>query len=187
MSRDFARSKKKGNKKQNRKKNQPEKSVNVIKWLIAGLALGFGLAFFLYLVFSHQNQSEPTKNSKQPYTEKSKEKYPAVEPPSKSDYEFWELLKNKKVQVSNDKTQMDQTQSEKSYVMQCGSFKKLEMAQSLKAKIAMSGLSASIHTTQEKDGYRWNRVVLGPYVSKRKAESNRHRLEDNGINGCQIW
>ena len=71
--------------------------------------------------------------------------------------------------------------------MQCGSFRKLASAESLKAKIALNGYTAKISATDEKNGKRWFRVALGPYESKRVAESERHQLERNNINNCRIW
>jgi len=187
VSRDFAHTQRNRKTKRNQKNHSKQSNLNIFKWIISGLVLGFGLAFLLYLQYGSHSESHDQKIKQPSIKQPTTQKYPAVKPPSKSDYEFWELLKNKEVQVTQDKTHHNEANTPKSYVMQCGSFKHEEMAQSLKARIALMGFSASIHQTKAKDGYAWNRVVLGPYKSKRKAESNRHRLEDNGINGCQIW
>jgi len=69
------------------------------------------------------------------------------------------------------------------YLMQCGSFKREQDAETLKAQIAFKGgLSSTIRHTGS-----WYRVVLGPYERKRLAERDRHKLQRAKINGCQIW
>lgn len=191
MSRDFA--KKTTGKKQSRKKKKvANNSASAqIKWLLAGLLLGVSIAVLVYFQLAG-NKIPKIDNSEKTAHQKlktpQKEKYPAVTEPTEAEYEFWELLKNKQVEVPQDKVTSDGNANKiKKYIMQCGSFKQHAMAQALKAKIAMAGFKSSIHKTQEKDGNAWHRVVLGPYTSKRKAESDRHRLNGNGIEGCRIW
>ncbi|HFB66833.1 MAG TPA: hypothetical protein ENJ60_14975 [Aeromonadales bacterium] len=191
MSRDFA--KKTTGKKQPRKKKKAakESASAPIKWLFAGLLLGVSIAILVYFQLAGNKIPEIDNSEKingQESKLEQKEKYPAVAEPAEAEYEFWELLKNKQVEVPQDKEMPgNKPVKVQKYIMQCGSFKKNTMAQALKAKIALAGFQASIHKTQEKDGFAWHRVVLGPYTSKRKAESDRHRLNSNGISGCRIW
>ena len=70
--------------------------------------------------------------------------------------------------------------------MQCGSFRTLEQAQTLKAKIAFAGLVAEVKKTQGSNGI-WYKVRLGPYETKRLAESDKNKLKRIKIMGCGIW
>ncbi len=94
--------------------------------------------------------------------------------------DYHQILTNKELEVEKDPKIAES--SSKRYVMQCGASKVLEKAESLKAQIAFIGLQAEV---VEKDG--WYRVRLGPYTSKRAAESDRHKLERNDFNDCRIW
>ena len=77
-------------------------------------------------------------------------------------------------------------ESDKTYIMQCGSFRKMSQAESLKARIAFQGLASEVVESKGANG-RWFRVVLGPFDRKRMAESQRHQLRRGNILGCKIW
>jgi cell division protein FtsN len=77
-------------------------------------------------------------------------------------------------------------ESSKEYIMQCGSFRTIDRAEELRAKIAFQGLESRILTSDGKNGL-WYRVVLGPYERKREAERHRHQLRSGNVNGCKIW
>lgn len=74
----------------------------------------------------------------------------------------------------------------KDFIMQCGSFRTMDRAEALRAKIAFQGLESRILSSEGKNG-TWYRVVLGPFARKRLAEKYRHQLRDADINGCKIW
>ena len=70
--------------------------------------------------------------------------------------------------------------------MQCGSFRTYPQAESLKAKIAFAGLISEIKETTGSSGI-WYKVRLGPYKTKRQAESDKNKLKRVKIVGCGIW
>ena len=186
MSRDFAT--KTGKKSKNSRNNSKGRSAaSPLKWLATGLVLGVGVALLVY--FQLAGDKIPKVNLSKQKTTKTKntKEFPAVEAPTEKEYEFWEMLKYKQIEVPHSDQPETTSQPTRRYVMQCGSFKQLQMAEALKAKIGMAGFESNIHITDEKDGFSWHRVVLGPYTSKRKAEANRHRLTENGVGGCRIW
>ncbi|MGG5218914.1 cell division protein FtsN [Rahnella variigena] len=65
------------------------------------------------------------------------------------------------------------------FVVQCGSFKGSEQAESQRAKLAFEGFEGRITT-----GGGWSRVVIGPYNSRSGADSTLSRLKGAGISGC---
>ena len=70
--------------------------------------------------------------------------------------------------------------------MQCGSFRTHQQAETLKAKIAFAGLISEIKKTTGSNGI-WYKVRLGPYETKRHAESDKNKLKRINIVGCGIW
>ena len=59
-------------------------------------------------------------------------------------------------------------QSDKEYVLQCGSFRKMDQADAMRARIILQGIEANIKESNGNNG-RWYRVVMGPYDRKRAA------------------
>ena len=99
--------------------------------------------------------------------------------------EEWEFIKSlPEFTVKIEQKEQDQPTVRR--VIQCGSFRKNEQAQELKAKIAFQGLEAQVRSSEGKSGL-WYRVILGPYDSKRLAEKHRHTLQRAKINRCKIW
>jgi cell division protein FtsN len=188
------------------KKNAPARSKKAIKqpskrrskralnipWGSASLAISSIIALgYILFVLNQTTPTSPHKNNpvQEKFNVKSTDKLPdssdkAVKP---VEFTFHDLLKNKNVKVDNSPPVATSENKESKYIMQCGSFLKSEQAEAMKAKIAFTGLVASIQSTDEKDGKTWHRVVLGPYSSKRTADQQRSQLQQADINGCRIW
>ena len=105
------------------------------------------------------------------------EKDPLPELPEE-EFKFFAELPGYEVEVN-----VEAIESDKRYLMQCGSFRMYEQADKMRAKMAFVGLEPQIRGSQN----GWYRVVLGPYTSKRRAEKDRHTLQRTNINSCQIW
>ncbi|MDC9620322.1 cell division protein FtsN [Xenorhabdus sp. XENO-7] len=69
--------------------------------------------------------------------------------------------------------------NESKLMLQCGSFRTIEQAESVRASLAFAGIESQITT---KDN--WNRVVVGPYKNKEGAEKMRSHVTDAGVPGC---
>ncbi|WP_272522220.1 cell division protein FtsN [Providencia sp. PROV202] len=63
-------------------------------------------------------------------------------------------------------------------LVQCGSFKTAEQAESVRATLAFAGIESRVTA-----GGGWHRIVLGPY-SKSTAENMRDRAAGVGVSGC---
>lgn len=63
-------------------------------------------------------------------------------------------------------------------LVQCGSFRTAEQAESVRATLAFSGIESRVAA-----GGGWHRIVLGPY-SKATAEKMRDRANGIGVSGC---
>ncbi|GLR08824.1 cell division protein FtsN [Mixta theicola] len=65
------------------------------------------------------------------------------------------------------------------WMVQCGSFKGSDQAESIRAQLAFEGFESRIT-----NGGGWNRVVIGPYNSRASADSTLKRLRGSGHSGC---
>jgi len=190
MAKDYAKKTKKSKSASRFDKEKPNKTVPRWIWIITVLLLGFAIAYVAYLQLYIPRQTPAVTVEKKETIKSAKSRYHAVpaEESDDSDFSFHGVLENKVVETPVETPkERKPTASNKRYIMQCGSFRKVASAENLKAQIAMNGFSAKINATKEKSGNRWYRVALGPYSSKRQAEKERHQLERNNINNCRIW
>ncbi|RLM14605.1 cell division protein FtsN [Gibbsiella quercinecans] len=65
------------------------------------------------------------------------------------------------------------------WMVQCGSFRATDQAESVRAQLAFEGLESRITA-----GGGWNRVVLGPYSSRATADKTLARLKGIGMSSC---
>tara|TARA_R110001583_G_scaffold99273_1_gene244560 strand:- start:4630 stop:5160 length:531 start_codon:yes stop_codon:yes gene_type:complete len=130
-------------------------------------------AFIGYFMFAVEKPAPVKLEKKQ--TVKKEEILPEKPQPK---WQYEEFLPNKEVKVDIPA----EKENTRPYQMQCGSFRKQDDAESLKARIAFQGLKSIVKKTGS-----WYRVILGPYDRKRLAEKERHKLQRAKINGCQIW
>lgn len=78
-------------------------------------------------------------------------------------------------------TQAKAVEKEKSqrWMVQCGSFKGSDQAESIRAQLAFEGFESRIT-----NGGGWHRVVIGPYNSRASADGTLKRLRSSGHSGC---
>ncbi|GAA0205334.1 SPOR domain-containing protein [Kangiella japonica] len=187
MTKDYAkrkRAKKKTNTRTPRSNNK--KPISPIIVFLSGILLTL-FAVFLWAIVKKpdvikeivEQKEVGAKNTKsQTETSENTQKESKKEPDT--EFTYHETLTNKKVDVVINKPKT--TDSDKTYIMQCGAFKKISDAEKMKAELAFIGFQANILSKGD-----WHRVRLGPYKSKRTAESDRHKLQDNKYLNCQIW
>ena len=151
---------------------RPKKGNNKFPFLALFIAI-FLSVFIGYFMFAVDNP-DPVAPVKK-HTVKKEELLPEKPQPK---WEYEELLPSKEVKVDIPK----EIKSTRPYKLQCGSFRKQDDAESLKASIAFQGLNSTV-----KSSGSWYQVFLGPYDRKRMAEKDKHKLQRTHINGCQIW
>tara|TARA_R110002126_G_scaffold172606_13_gene321392 strand:- start:711 stop:1286 length:576 start_codon:yes stop_codon:yes gene_type:complete len=151
-------------------------------WLLIVITALLLAGFGWFLWYLKQQPASPTVAA--PTTTKSQ---PAVDElpvrPTTEPYQYIKELENKEVQVEVD---ISKRESQGPFQMQCGSFRQAEQAEAMRAQIAFAGFASAVRRTDGGNGV-WYRVVLGPYDSKRQATADRNRLQQQNINGCQIW
>lgn len=67
------------------------------------------------------------------------------------------------------------------YVLQAGSFRKLDQADRLKAELALIGMPAQIQTVSIDGGSTWHRVRVGPFTNLQALNEARSELQRNGL------
>ena len=170
------------NKKQSpyKKNEQPAQGKPTKVKLIAAFLI-IAIPSFGYMLWSIKDkQPEPIVETKIVKPKKTTELPELPELPEEK-WTYVDDLKSKEVEVGEYKV----TQKGP-YKMQCGSFRTRKQAESLKAKIAFTGLEAQVSKATGTSSV-WYKVYLGPYPKKREAEKDKHKLKNNSVHGCKIW
>ena len=172
-------SKKKNNSPYKKKSATPAPSLPV-KTKLIGLLVIILIAGFAYSLWFLKTSTK-TKTPTQKLENISDKQEQTIPEPPKEKWTYVESLKTKEIEVGEYEVKQSGP-----YKMQCGSFRTNRQAESLKAKMAFAGIESQIQTAKGKSN-TWYKVVLGPYIKKRDAEKDKHKLRNNNINGCQIW
>ena len=86
------------------------------------------------------------------------------------------------VPITNETQPPKQTaekKDERRWMVQCGSFKGAEQAETVRAQLAFEGFNSRITTNNG-----WNRVVIGPVKGKENADNTISRLKVAGHTNC---
>ncbi len=162
------------------KTKKPAKKTIPVPLIAAVLILLAGFGYFLWHI-SHRPGAAEAAMEHQLATEKAKAAKAQVTTelppkPVKEPYTYIQELKNKEIKV-----QAEELVQKAPATMYCGTFKALDEAQALKVKIAFEGVAAEI---KENDGKY--RVIVGPYASKRMAQTDKNKLLRNKVANCWI-
>lgn len=183
----------------------------VIAALIVGMVLGIAGAGFVawYVVeknpasFSNATQRE---NPKPLPPELPPSAIPVSAPVAASavsevqHYEFYKVLPDKveggtahkqpaiKTQPSVTSTvkQPAKVTDSTTYYVQASAFQNSDDAEKLKAKLAISGMEASIQKAEVAGKGTWYRVRLGPFKGRDEAEAAVTNLKQSGINNAAV-
>ncbi|CAQ86336.1 MULTISPECIES: cell division protein FtsN [Photorhabdus] len=107
-----------------------------------------------------------------------------IKPPAETQQQPLETKPQQQVQTAQPQIPPAETSKSKPaetaqrMILQCGSFRNMDQAESVRASLAFTGIESQITT-----GGGWHRVVLGPY-SKSTAEKMQERLKGAGVSGC---
>ncbi len=107
----------------------------------------------------------------------------AIEP--KDNFNFYTTLQNMEVEIDEDDLAQTDSRKPSTYYIQLGAFKRLEDAETLKAKVAFSGVSAFIESIEIQQTH-WHRVRVGPFNSSRKVDVTKRNLQKSGFNAMII-
>lgn len=139
------------------RKAEPQESHSTLKAYGFGVVSGLFIAFMLYLVTLPPEEEEPT-------TPTAVASAPSVPAPK---YDFFEVLPSQKLTVDVDPAELPQrnSTSNKQLLLQAGSFRQADDAESRRAQLLLLGLNPAVEETNGSNG-RWFRVVIGPFESR---------------------
>lgn len=147
-------------------------------WLFTGAILGAFIMFLAYLSgITEQKATAPPASEAIEQSNK-----PAIPKPR---FDFYKLLKESEVVVKTSPSaskQERQDQAKEEYILQVGSFKKVEDADRFRAELILMNLNAQVETVTGRNGQIWHRVLVGPYYSSSTVAKARSVLVSNDIN-----
>lgn len=155
-------------------------------WALAGLALGLFVAFLVYL-----NEHRPTVAAKpKPQQTDENSARTGGDPGDKPRFDFYTILPEQEVVVpeQSDETARQGVEEREParYLLQAGSFRTMAQADSLRARLALLGVEASIETVRMKGGETWHRVRVGPFDSVRDIARIQERLRRKEIQTLRL-
>jgi cell division protein FtsN len=169
-------------------------------WLVAGLAIGLFVALLVYLdkVTPESDRNSITETIKKHWQDarevRKREETKAPPKPvdttasNKPKFDFYTILPELEVAIPEQDLVPDKKNSAGSnskdtakFILQAGSFKKLEEADKLKARLALQGIVATIQTVNIGDGDTWHRVRVGPIEGLNNLNQTRRRLQKMGV------
>lgn len=89
------------------------------------------------------------------------------------------VTREPEVQKQTAAAPQEKPKDEKRWMVQCGSFKGSEQAETVRAQLAFEGFDSRITTNNG-----WNRVVIGPIKGKENADGTLNRLKIAGHGNC---
>lgn len=137
-------------------------------WFLTGLVTGI-FGSFLYSI-SDEAPVDPAAQelAKEPST-------PEGGQPTPMEWDFYDIFPKSEVPVIEeykpDGTKQ-RLETERAYLLQAGSFRNMDDADSLRAELILLGMDVFVRQI-DRDGTAWHRVMVGPLDSE--TEVNRHR------------
>ena len=177
-----------------------KKTVSGFVWLLGGLAIGLFIALLVYLDKQPDNSvsfSEAVQTELNKIKQKSAAEIKSAPPTQKTKprFDFFTLLPEMEVFIPEHELQSSGTdniageytirEEGKSYVLQAGSFKKLNDADRLKASLSLLGLEANIQNVTV-NNQQWHRVRTGPYANTKDLYHSLNILKQNGIKALPL-
>ena len=167
-------------------------------WMFGGLTIGLFVAGLVYLnehTPKHQQQLlthavKRTVKDAQKIQEKKKNSSGDQKRPR---FDFYTILPELEVAIPEQELREPRRSAPTSrsaspgvpskdyFTLQAGSFRKMEQADILKARLALQGVVADIQTVTINDGDTWHRVRIGPSHDLNQLNKTRKRLSDIGV------
>lgn len=151
-------------------------------WLTLGILIGLGIAMFTR--FNGRYVDEMQINS-----EKQQQEIRTKSENTKRKFDFYTLLPELEIVIPEEEARPLQKKPvskqaaathKGGYLLQAGSFQKINEADSLKARLALLGVEAHIQSV-DVNNTKWHRVRIGPSSDRQALEQLRKRLRDNHI------
>lgn len=162
--------------------------VGMLLGLVLGLGIALGVAWYVnrmpspFLLRSVPSdkgvgaKGSPNASKAEARTAKAKEEKPR--------FDFYKILPGQE-EPATDKQFREATKSKaperEAFYLQAGAFQNATEADSLKARLALLGVEATVQTTTLPDKGVWHRVRAGPYTNIEELNQARETLKQNGV------
>ncbi|MDW3095794.1 MAG: SPOR domain-containing protein [Gammaproteobacteria bacterium] len=155
--------------KKTKSRSRPNKPLPGWVWLATGLIIGLSATFLPSI--NEKIKLDQTENI-------TKDKTP-VAPVSKRTFDFYTILPELEVVVDKNSDDSSSNSNKElpagKYVLQVGSFKSSDEADSLKAQLALMGVETNIEIVKV-NTINWHRVRVGPSENIDQLQSTQKRL-----------
>lgn len=190
MQYDFAK------KKKTKRKSRRKSKAPLWIWVFSSLVTCGFVTFLIYLgqlspaareaglVQTDQNSSpveERHSIAEKTDSAKKEQLTASAEENNKPRFEFYKILSNLKVEVEETAAEVI-PKEDYSYILQAGSFRRLEDADRLRARLLLLNMETNIRSANNDSGNTWHRVMVGPFASRSKLSKARSTLINHGIN-----
>ena len=158
-----------------RGKQQPAKRTSGLPAFILGTAFG---AILTSLLPSLMEKAPTATATVQDVTETVKAEASDLQ------FDFYTLLKKTEIIVPNntsEESEDEQPEENFTYLLQAGSFKIANDAESRRVKLLLLNLNASVELINLGNGEKWHRVLVGPFTDSSSLAYARGKLAENAI------
>ena len=190
MSKDYKAAGKRPN---NNSRGSATLMMGILIGLVLGLAIALGVAWYI------NKMPSPFAERSAPATGEATSAAPAVAPavksgtaptPDKPRFDFYKILPGAEEPITDQQLKDAQSKGavtgNEVFLLQAGAFQNASDADSLKARLALLGVEASVQTTTTPDKGDLYRVRTGPYASIDDLNAARATLKQNGIDTTLI-
>ena len=160
--------------------------IGILIGLLMGLGIALAVAWYInktptpFVNRTPPPKGEPLKNAD---AAKSEDKA-AKSADGKPRFDFYKILPGSEEPVTEQQFKEAQdkpAQARETFYLQAGAFQNAPDADNLKARLALTGVAASVQTTTLPDKGIWHRVRVGPYTAVEDLNRARDTLKQNGI------
>lgn len=176
-----------------RRKSRGGTLIGIFIGLALGLLIAVGVAFYVSKIptpFTNRGQPAKPAEADRDLAEKAKSSSSAAEKPQ---FDFYRILPGQEVPVSEKELKQQAKQQattpdapKENYLIQAGAFQSPADADSLKARLALLGLEASVEPAHLPDKGTLYRVRLGPYQQLDEINRVRQTLSQNGVDAALV-
>ena len=178
----------------NQQKDSGQSLIARLFSFASGLSIGLFIAFVVFLYGDELREhsilrdlpKRDTAVAEKPQSDEKAVTQTQVEELPQPEFSFYEILPNKKVNISEWIAEMQETgktgtDNTSLYVFQVGSFKDFKSADQVKAQLALLGISATIQRTVINGQDTVHRVRVGPFRDPEQLKQTRKQLTNNNI------
>jgi cell division protein FtsN len=170
--------------------------LGILIGLVLGLAIALAVAWYINRLPNPWKEKPPATKSEAPTTRVPMKAESAKEAPATKSADLFPATKPDSQQPpartedpAADKSDPDKKSTaaaREAFYLQAGSFQNANEADSLKARLALLGLEASIQARNLPEKGVWHRVRVGPYADVDELNRIRDVLRQNNIDAALV-